>query len=204
MNSSVLRISPITLLFLLAISCSEIPSSEELKITETEIRFASGRTLIHIDDMPGSIPVDEKTEFGAVTHFTGAVLSPDRKWLAVTTSGTSHSAGWLFGIETENLIPAAFQYGGSVKTGEWNGQGRYVIFIEESPAPGQTLSVTDSESSGSTVTETSAPVRLPGHTGCVPPETKYIPTEWDNGILIFEAEGERYRYNTATTTISSY
>ncbi|MCC5908168.1 MAG: hypothetical protein JJU13_18275 [Balneolaceae bacterium] len=186
-----------TILFTIS-GCSEEETGGiqgELQVTESDIQADDGYVLLQINDLPGDITVDEENQFGAATHFTGAALSPAGAWLAITTAGTSHGAGWLYNFETEKIVPAAFQYGGTLETGPWDSSGRYMIFIEKNPASGQTLSISDIHLAGNSVSETSISIRLLQHEESGSGEAVYKPLEWDGEEFIFEVEGERYRYH---------
>jgi hypothetical protein len=188
-------------------ACSEEKVSEsedEIQITEREIQAEDGTVFIRIDDFPDDIPIDDESRFGAATHFTGASLSPDGTRLAITTAGVAHGAGWIFDIETDEIIPAAFQYGGSVEAGPWDSDGQHVVFAEINPASGQTLSIADARSTGSNVSETSRPIRLPNHEESGAGEAVYRPIKWDGEKFIFEVDDERYYYNPSTEIIEEF
>jgi len=185
---------------ILAAGCSE--RTLDLEMSETEIAVQSGEQLLHIDDIPENISVDSDTEFGASARFTDAKSSAAGRWIAVTTVGVAHGAGWIFDVETGEIIPAAFQYGGSVSIGPWSDDSRYVVFIEEGPAPMHSLSIVDTESPGSTVGDTAHPIRVDAHSDAVPPETTYTPIEWDGNRLIFTVNGSRYSYHTTTGEVN--
>lgn len=186
--------------------CSESPSKEEsvaeLIVTEHEIRTDDDEILLHIDDVPRNIPVEKISEFGAAERFTAASKSPVSSWFAITTAGTSHQAGWLFESESANLVPAAFQYGGSVTIGPWSEDARYIAFIEKGPAPIHTLAVVDLKALGTTVEENSVHIHLPEHAEAIPPETEYKPKKWRGSELIFTVDGECYRYDATTRNVT--
>ena len=185
---------------ILAANCGDRPV--EFEVGETEILAKSGEQLLHIDDMPENISVDSDREFGASARFTDAKSSLAGRWIAVTTTGVAHGAGWIFDVENHEIIPAAFQYGGSVSIGPWSDDGRYVVFMEEGPAPIHSLSIVDTESLGSTVDDTRLPVRVDVHSDAIPPETVYTPIEWDGNRLIFTVNGSRYSYHTTTGEVN--
>jgi hypothetical protein len=186
-------------------STAEEPDSEPrmspARASEEEVRAADGVVLLHIDDVPPDIAVDAGTRFGAATELVEASLSPDEEWLAVTTRGAAHAAGWLVRVGTREPRPAAFQYGGEVEIGPWSGDGRYVVFALEGPAPSRTLSVVDRERLGSTVEASAASVRIPDHDERFEPGVEYRVVEWRQGILIFELDGERHRFDPATREV---
>jgi len=185
---------------ILAANCGDRPV--EFEVGETEILAKSGEQLLHIDDMPENISVNSDTEFGASARFTDAKSSPAGRWIAVTTTGVAQGAGWIFDVENHQIIPAAFQYGGSVSIGPWSDDSRYVVFIEEAPAPMHSLSIVDMESPGSTVGDTGLPVRVDAHSDAIPPETTYTPIEWGGNRLIFTVNGNRYSYHAITGEIN--
>ncbi|MBZ0331172.1 hypothetical protein KZO25_12680 [Halomonas sp. ANAO-440] len=195
-----------TYLFLLAslavlAGCTASPLSETtaelapLQVGESRLHAVDGTLLLHIKDIPGSIHVDADTEFGASEQFTGASLSPDGEWLAVTTDGVAHSAGWLVRVGNRDPQPAAFQYGGDLALGPWSENGRYAVFEAEGPAPSHTLAVVDRQNLGATVSENSAAVRIPDHEAQVPAHARYTAVGWRSGELVFEVDGGRYRFD---------
>lgn len=199
-------LSLFTVLLIIA-ACSEEETAGiqgDPLVSESELQAKDGHLLLRIDDLPGDIPVDEEIRFGAATHFTGANLSPDGIRLAITTAGTSHGAGWMLDLETEQIIPAAFQFGGSVETGPWSDNGRYAIFINKNPASGQTLTIADTRSEGSIVAETSMPIRLPEHDESGAGEKVYQPISWEEDEFIFGVDGAFYRYNPGIGEILEY
>jgi hypothetical protein len=190
---------PLILILLLTAGCIGSPQHDdrhaEPEISGDEIRSAAGDLLLHIDDIPRNIRIDHETEFGASERFIEVHQSPDNNWLAVTTSGTAHGAGWL--IHSDNMVPvpAAFQYGGSVKTGPWSEDSQFISFISETPAPSSVLSVVNLDSLGPTVSHHNIQIRIPDHEEAVPPETYYIPEKWREKQLFFRVNGERYVYD---------
>jgi hypothetical protein len=174
-------------------------SLSPLAVTDAEIRAADSSLLLHIDDLPANISVDAEREFGAATSFTEASLAPDEAWLAVVTTGAAHSGGWRTPIGEQDVRPAAFQFGGGLRIGPWSQDGRYVVFIEEGPAPSRTLSVVNREVLGPTVADSAVPLRAPGHNELDPDELAYEPIAWRDGQFIAEVAGTRYyRFDPAT------
>ncbi|MGQ4879282.1 hypothetical protein ACOJCM_12025 [Billgrantia sp. LNSP4103-1] len=199
---------PIPLLFALLVmtGCTGIPPQGEtgvvpdgpLRIEERQVLAADGSRLLHIDDMPGSIRVDDASEFGAAEAFTDALPSPDGKWLAVATAGAAHGAGWLVAVDQGRPYPATFQYGGEVTLGPWSTSGRYASFLNDTPAPSRVLVVVDRTALGATVSATASQVQIPSHAQQVPPETEYEVVAWRDDVLVFEVDGRRYRYQPDT------
>lgn len=171
---------------------SKFPS--ELEVTSDEIRSSDGEVILRIDLFPDNIQVDRESEFGAAERFTGAERSPDGRYLAVTTVGVAHSAGWIIEMDSEEPLPAAFQYGGSVEVGIWSDDSRFALFYSETPAPSRVITLTDLNSTGDKVEDNSIPVRLPEHEESVPPNTEYVAIGWDNGELIVEADDVEHRF----------
>ncbi|MBA2780273.1 hypothetical protein [Billgrantia kenyensis] len=163
-------------------------------VEEQRILAADGTSLLTIEDMPASIRVDDASEFGAAEAFTDAELSPDGQWLAIATVGAAHSAGWLMPWEDAIPQPATFQYGGEVTLGPWSPDGRYATFYNDSPAGSRLLVVVDRTALNATVSATESQVRIPSHAQQVPPHAEYEIVEWRDGELVFEVEGQRFRY----------
>lgn len=166
-----------------------------LEVGDEQIRAADGSVLIGIDDVPGTIRVDQQAEFGAAKRFREASVSPDGAWLAMVTSGAAHSAGWLVRGEARQPSPAAFQYGGNVTIGPWSDDSRRVVFVQEGPAGGRMLTVVDGERLGETVEESAMPVRSPEHDELAPEERIYEALAWSNGELLFRVGGERWVFD---------
>ncbi|MCC5883621.1 MAG: hypothetical protein JJU25_13415, partial [Halomonas sp.] len=166
-----------------------------LEVGDEQIRAADGSVLLGIDDVPGSIRVDQQSEFGAAERFQEASISPDGVWLAVLTSGAAHSAGWLIQMEAREPSPGAFQYGGNITIGPWSDDSRRLVFVQEGPAGGRTLTVVDTERLGETVEESAMPVRSPEHDGLEPEEWNYEALAWENGELLFRVGEERWVFD---------
>ncbi|WP_111412014.1 hypothetical protein [Billgrantia lactosivorans] len=166
-----------------------------LEVGDEQIRAADGSVLVGIGDVPGTIRADQQAEFGAAERFQEASVSPDGAWLAVVTSGAAHSAGWLVRMEARQPRPAAFQYGGNITIGPWSDDSRRVVFVQEGPAGGRTLTVVDAGRLGETVEESAMPVRSPVHDELVPEERIYEALAWSNGELLFRVGGERWVFD---------
>ncbi|WP_234286292.1 MULTISPECIES: hypothetical protein [Halomonadaceae] len=151
--------------------------------------------LVGIDDVPNTIRVDQQAEFGAADRFQEATISPDGAWLAVVTTGAAHSAGWLVRMDARQPRPAAFQYGGNITIGLWSEDSRRLVFVQEGPAGGRTLTVVDAERLGETVEEGAMPVRSPEHDELAPEERIYEALAWSNGELLFRVGGERWIFD---------
>ncbi len=166
-----------------------------LEVGDEEIRAADGAVLLSMEDVPGTIRADRQAEFGAAERFQEASVSPDGAWLAVVTSGAAHSAGWLVRMDARQPRPAAFQYGGNITIGPWSDDSRRVVFVQEGPAGGRTLTVVDAGRLGETVEESAMPVRSPEHDELAPEERIYEVLAWSNGELLFRVGGERWIFD---------
>ncbi|MGL6213245.1 hypothetical protein [Billgrantia desiderata] len=174
-----------------------------LEVGDEEIRAADGSVLLSIDDVPGTIRADQQAEFGAAERFQEASVSPDGAWLAVVTTGAAHSAGWLGREGTRQPRPAAFQYGGTIIIGPWSDDSRRVVFVQEGPAGGRTLTVVDAERLGETVEASAIPVRSPEHDELAPEERVYEALAWSNGELLFRVGGERWVFDPDSEEVRS-
>lgn len=174
-----------------------------LEVGDEEIRAADGSVLLSIDDVPGTIRADQQAEFGAAQRFQEASVSPDGAWLAVVTSGAAHSAGWLVLMDARQPRPAAFQYGGNITIGPWSDDSRRVVFVQEGPAGGRTLTVVDAERLGETVEESAMPVRSPEHDELAPEERIYEALAWSNGELLFRVGEERWVFDPDSEEVRS-
>lgn len=173
----------------------------ELTVDGQQLRDAGGGVLLTLDDLPGEIAVNGDSAFGASTRFTDASPSPDGRWIAVTTAGTAHGAGWLLRSGTRNALPAAFQYGGRVLPGPWSSDAEYAVFVHEGPAGGSTLSVAATRARGDTVADRSRAVRLSDHDERAPQDTHYVPLEWDGAELLFEVGERRWLYHAGEDAV---
>lgn len=166
-----------------------------LEVGDEEIRAADGAVLLSMEDVPGTIRADQQAEFGAAERFQEASVSPDGAWLAVATSGAAHSAGWLVRVEARQPSPVAFQYGGNITIGLWSDDSRRLVFVQEGPAGGRTLTVVDAERLGETVEASAMPVRSPEHDELAPEERIYEALAWRSGELLFRVGEERWVFD---------
>lgn len=169
-----------------------------VSVSEERIQSQEGDLLISLDQIPRSIQVDEDSDFQAADRFLAADASPSGEWLAVITGGVAHSAGWLVDIEGEQIFPAGFQYGGSLQPGPWSPDGRWFVFIHEGPAGDRVLWVTDSDALGSTVRESSTPVRTPDHDETDPSQRIYEIEGWEDGTLQIRLKDEPWSFDPRT------
>jgi len=174
-----------------------------LSVSQERVEAADGRQLLDVESLPSDIATDADNKFGASGSITEARMSPDERWLAVTTVGVAHGGGWLVMLDDDQTAhPAAFQYGGNVSIGPWSEDGRFAVFIMKGPAPSRTLSIVDRTNLGDTVAETGIPVRTEEHAEQAPEQYAYSAVEWDGGELIFEAGGQRYRVDPLSGRIN--
>lgn len=180
-------------------SCNESGTDaaflSEIEVSESTITDNEGSTLIEIGDIPGDIRPDGESSFGAAERFTDAKPSPCGKWLAVSTSGVSHGAGWIVSSENgSSAKSAAFQYGGSVSVGEWQSYSQYALFFRDTPAGTTAMTVTEIPADGETVEENSRSVSLPEENGELTPDMDVRIERWDGESLVFTVNGEEIRY----------
>lgn len=164
----------------------------------TRIVDADGASLLHITDLPGSIPVDAQTAFGAARRFTAVSMAPDGQWLALTSSGAAHGAGWLLRVGAASPRPAAFQYGGDVRPGPWRGDARYAVFIRQGPSEDRLLTVVDRQREAATVSEAALPVRIPGHDALAAGERIYRQERWQQAWLHFRVADRSWGFKPET------
>lgn len=172
-----------------------------LSVDDERVQTAAGETLAELDHIPREIDVDVDASFGATERILDATLSADGEWLAVTTAGVAHGAGWIKSLEEGSWHPAAFQYGGSVRPWQWSDEGRFVAFILEGPAEGQTINVVDREALGGTVATTALPVDqcfAEDETGETERPPYQEPLVWYDGRLLLEMESRRYLFDPAS------
>jgi hypothetical protein len=93
-----------------------------------------GTRLLSINDFPDSIKVSAEAEFGSSDTIKGAMLSPDRKWVAIAVGGAAHDFGWVYNIATKKLTPVIFSYGGGVEVKQWSSATK-VVFSVTTPQP---------------------------------------------------------------------
>ncbi len=168
------------------------------EVDDEAITASDGSVLLRIDDIPGSIRVDQETEFGASERIREASIAPDHDWFAVVTAGAAHSAGWLIREGTRKPLPASFQYGGSMTIGPWSKDSQFVVFVHEGPAGDRTLTVVDRNRAGEVAEESAMPVRLPDHDEREPEERIYDVLTWQNSELLFRVGEERWLFDAKT------
>jgi hypothetical protein len=162
---------------------------------------AAGDTILSIESLSDTILVSEESRFGSSNRFTGAKLSPDGRWLAVTVAGAVHQFGWLYDLSTHGRHPVAFQYGGAVRIEAWSPDGRFAAFIEESPAPTTTIKVVDRQSLGDFVRKTSYTIHADKE-GTLDPPYSYKIDRWQKPrTLCFCLDEVNYCMDAETRTI---
>jgi len=177
---------------------------DSLQVSQDEIRAKKGAHLLHIDDLPNQIAVDDNIQFGAATRFKEASLAPDKQWFAVTTASASHDAAWLVKVGKQQPYPVAFQFEGSIKIGPWSDNSQYVALMGKPPAPQQLISIANRKTVGATLADSEVlSVRLPQHKDRVPVQTTYQPVKWRNGKLVFEVNGKHYLFDPKTEQVQA-
>ncbi len=94
----------------------------------------NGEVVLAAADVPGEIRVSADASFGVGGSFTSLEVSPDATWLAFSTAGAAHGAGWIYDVRQEGLRPVVFQYGGSVEAEGWQDDAR-VSYRITTPQP---------------------------------------------------------------------
>lgn len=173
---------------------------QSISFTEESILDQDETELVNQEDVPQSIAVSSDAEFGAAGSFTSAALSPDGDWIAFTTSGAAHGGGWLYEVESGQITPAAFQYGGSVEVLEWSPDGRYIVFAASTPAETDVLVLVDRDDLQTYVQDTSLSVSVSAEEGMSPPFS-YDFLRWEAPhTLCFSFAGEEHCIDAADDT----
>lgn len=148
-----------------------------------------GDTLLSIEAFPDEVQVSEEASFGSSERFTGASLSPDERWMAITTVGSAHTFGWLYELDTEEKHPVDFQYGGSIDLGPWSPDANFIAFLAHSPAEITTIKLVDRREIGEYVDDTGFQIQIPEEENLSPPFAYEI-EEWQAPhTLCFTLEG---------------
>lgn len=109
-------------------------SSQNVTFTETSVAL-NGSQEINISQFADEIEVAEDTVFGSSDRITGAALSPNGTWIAISVGGAAHDFGWLYNTSTKALRPVVFQYGGGVELKHWSADSTKVTFLVTTPEP---------------------------------------------------------------------
>lgn len=144
---------------------------------EDQITTETGEVLLTAEEVPSSMQVSSNSEFGVAGPFQEVSLSPDKEWIAFAMTGVAHGAGWIYEIDSENIYPAAFQYGGGVEIIEWSPDSQYIAFNIGTPAPTEYIKVVNRDNIAEYVSETGEQLRLDGEAGLTPPFS-YEFVEW--------------------------
>lgn len=86
--------------------------------------------VISIDEFPDVVQVSPDSAFGNADSFYYSHMSPDNKWLAIITHGAAHDFGWVYNIETREITPVAFAYGGGLTINKWNWRNEKEVIFE--------------------------------------------------------------------------
>ncbi len=155
------------------------PGVESISVKENKIIDQDDNSLLTSEDLPDRIAVSEEAEFGIRGAISGAALSPDGKWIALSTRGAVHGAGWLYPIGRDEVRAVAFQYGGEVRVLGWRSDGQYVAFERRTPRPSTFLTIVSPEADGKFPATTGSSVESPI------PEAVVSEIAWKNGDLCF-------------------
>lgn len=156
-------------------------NGQALEVDDERVIAADGRVLLEREALPRQIAVDEHNRFAAANRLSDAQLAPDGAWLAASSAGTAHGAGWLIDHADDSIHPAAFQYGGTVRIGPWSDDSRFVVFIRETPAGGELPVIADRNSPARTA-------EAGGHSISALDETATLDRlQWDGHRLRIEA-----------------
>ena len=120
---------------------SNLTPTSSLVWEKDEIKY-DGKSILSINDFPDEIEVAQGIFFGSSVGFTGAMLSPDRSYIAITISGGVHEFGWLYEFESEKITPVAFSFDGGVTLKKWKNNNE-LIFDITSPKPATSELVVD-------------------------------------------------------------
>ncbi|MCC5878580.1 MAG: hypothetical protein JJU03_01595 [Idiomarina sp.] len=197
MNS---RILVVLTAFLLLIGCSpegHRVSSEtmELTVIDHQVRDYRGNVLLTRSQLPNRVRVNLTTEFSAHDRFVRAEMSPNGEYLAVTTVGSAHTAGWIHRIGDDAPRPAAFQYGGGLSIDRWHPASTHLVFRHRPPSGAQLLSVTAVSQLGAHVEDANYFIKVPKHDQLSPQHLNYNALRWEDRGLRFNLGGQRWLYH---------
>lgn len=170
---------------------------QELTVLDEQINDYRGIELVTLSQLPGRVRVSADSEFGAHGRFVQADMSPNGEYIALTTVGAAHAAAWVYSTDTDEVWPAAFQYGGDLTLGSWHPDSSYLVINHQPPSGGSGLSIVDIASLGNMVEDANQMVRVPQHDELAPEQHDYNALDWEDGELRFTMAGERWRYHPA-------
>lgn len=170
----------------------------ELTVTDEGIIDYRGETVFALTQLPSDIEVNEGSQFHAHERFIQAEMSYDGHYIALTTTGVAHSAGWVYDVQSEQATPVAFQYGGGVVLGPWRPDLEYLVMFRKPPSGARLLSVIDMSRLEQPFEQRSDPVEIPQHDDISPEQLRYQVIDWEAGLLHFLMAGESWIYDPET------
>ena len=174
---------------------------EGITWNHSHVRTESGDTLLSIDSLPDTVRVSADAQFGSPDRFTGAALSPDSSWLALSLAGEVHAFGWLYDLSAETGSPVAFQYGGEVEFDSWSPDGRFATFVQRSPAPTSVIKLVDRQRIGSLISTTGRVIDVDAEETLDPPYAYRIDRWEAPHTLCFRLAGREYCMDVETHEI---
>ncbi len=156
------------------------PKPRSVSIEDGVLMSSTGSVLLKTEDLPDEISVTQDSSFSVDGEITGAILSPDRSWVAISTREVTHDIGWLLEVDGRNLYPVAFQYGGEVFVGGWSLNSQYFDFAISNPVPQQRIKIIDRENINDFVSETGIDIVMEGEVDMQPEFVVYERGAWQN------------------------
>lgn len=158
----------ISFLMIMSLTIDDVSDEIEIEWNQDSVAI-EGATVLLTDDIPGEVYVDEGISFGASGPFTSVILSPNNQKLVLTTSGAAHGAGWLYDLNTKDISPVEFQYGGSLEALSWSSDSQFIVFKVSTPADTNLISVVDINNIAEFVSNTSHRVVVEEENNLDPP-----------------------------------
>ncbi len=165
---------------------------ESINQDSESITDQDGNILVSLEDFPAEVDVSSEASFGGADEITGAELSPDGEWIALTTRGAAHGFGWLYNVSRDDMEAVDFQFGGSVQVEAWEDESRYVAFRGETPRPATVFKIVEVRNIAEFPSETGFLAELPEDSAISPEEAEFENVGWEDGMFCFSADGERY------------
>lgn len=167
----------------------------ELTVTDEEVVDYRGDRVLYLGQLPDDINVGEDQSFHAHERFVQAEMSHDGDYIAFTTTGAAHGAGWVYQIDSEQVTATIFQYGGRVSLGPWRPDSGYLVMESEPPSGARLIAIIDTSRLDQAFEQRSDSIRVPQHDSINPEQQRYQVIDWEEGLLHFLMAGESWVYD---------
>ncbi len=103
--------------------------------------------ILTIKEIPYSMKVSPESEFGGSTNreIKEVKLSFDQEIIAIAITDFVHEYAYLYNLQTKELFPIGFSYGGGIENFTWREDSRYLAYETITAVPSIYINIIDTE-----------------------------------------------------------